>query len=144
MAELRGAGIGISHVLLLHDGTSAGSDLFADALTMLDPLVELTVVPLPRAAAISSEGAAETDWFAQDMLRAKQLRREVTCSEMPPGELAEQVAVLAQQRHCDLIMVGKPEISELETALDTDAIVREAACAVCVITPPRIPQEAGE
>ena len=48
---VRGAGIGISHVLLLHDGTSVGSDLFADVLTMLDPLVELSLVPLPRAAA---------------------------------------------------------------------------------------------
>ena len=47
VAELREAGVGISHVLLVHDGTSVGSDLFADVLTMLDPLVALTVVPLP-------------------------------------------------------------------------------------------------
>ena len=86
VAELREAGIGISHVLLLHDRTSAGSDLFADVLTMLDPLVALTVVPLPHAAAALPEGVAETDWLEQDLLRAKQLRREVTCSELPPGE----------------------------------------------------------
>ena len=55
-----------------------------------------------------------------------------------------KVAALAKQLHCDLIMVGKPEISELQTPLDTEAIVREANCAVCVVTPPHIPQEAGE
>ena len=56
VAELRGAGIGISHVLLLHDGTSVGSDLFADVLTMLDPLVALTVVPLPACGGRIARG----------------------------------------------------------------------------------------
>jgi amino acid transporter/nucleotide-binding universal stress UspA family protein len=144
VAELREAGIGIRHVLLVHDRTSLGSDLFADVLTMLDPLVALTVAPLPPAMAALPEGPAETDWLEQDLLRAKQLRREVTRSELPPGELAVQVAALAKQLHCDLIMVGKPEVSELQTPLDTEAIVREAGCAVCVVTPPHIPQEAGE
>ncbi len=144
VAELRGAGIGISHVLLLHDRTSVGSDLFADVLTMLDPLVELTVAPLPQTAAALPEGVAETDWLEQDLLRAKQLRREVACHDLPPGELAEQVAELAQELGCDLIMVGKSEISDMQRPLDTEAIVREASCAVCVVTPPQIPQEAVE
>ena len=111
---------------------------------MLDPLVRLTVAPLPHVAAALPEGVAETDWLEQDLQRAKQLRREVTCSELPPGELAEQVAALAKQLDCDLIVVGKPEISELQTPIDTEAIIREANCAVCVVTPPHIPQEAGE
>jgi hypothetical protein len=106
--------------------------------------VTLTVVPLPRTAAELPEGPAEADRIEQDLLRAKQLRREVTRSELPPGELAVQVAELARQLHCDLIMVGKLEISESQARLDTDAIVREASCAVCVVTRPNIPQEAGE
>lgn len=144
VADLRGAGIGISHVLLLHDRTSVGSDLFSDVLTMLDPLVALTVVPLLRVAAELPEGVAETEWLEQDLLRAKQLRREVSCHDLPPGELAVQVAALAKQLHCDLIMVGKPEFSDMHAPLDTDAIVREANCAVCIVAPPHIPQEAGE
>src|SRR5438105_8889399 len=37
VAELRAAGVGVNRVLMLHDGTSRGSDLFRDVLTMLDP-----------------------------------------------------------------------------------------------------------
>jgi hypothetical protein len=111
---------------------------------MLDPLVALSVVPLPRAAAALPDGVAEQDWLEQDLLRAKQLRREVTCRELPPGTLAAEVAALATRLRCDLILVGKSELSELQTPLDIDAIVREASCAVCVVTPPPIPQEAGE
>jgi amino acid transporter len=144
VAELRGAGIGVRHVLLLHDGTSASSDLFADVVTMLDPLVALTVVPLPHAATALPEGVVETDWLKQDLLRAKQLRREVICCEVPPGGLATQVAGLAKRLRCDLIVFGKPEASELQTPVDTDAIVREASCAVCVVMQPHLPQEAGE
>jgi amino acid transporter/nucleotide-binding universal stress UspA family protein len=144
VAELRGAGVGISHVLLLHDASSAGSDLFADVLTMLDPLVALTVVALPHAAAVLPEGVAETDWLEQDLQRAKQLRRDVTFEELPAGDPAEQVAALAQRLHCDLIVVGKAELTEQHAPLDTAAIIREAHCAVCVVTPPHIPQEAGE
>ena len=144
VAELRGAGIGIRHVLVLHDRSSLGSDLFADVLTMLDPLVALTVVPLPRAAAALPDGVAETDWLEQDLLRAKQLRREVECCELPPGELAAEVAALAKRQHCDMILVSKPEDSELQVPLDVDEIVTEAHCAVCVVIRPHIPQEAGE
>ncbi len=145
VSDLRAAGIGVSHVLLLHDGTSSGSDLFAAVLTMLDPMVDLSLVPLRRTTAALPDGVAETDRIEQDLLRAKQLRREVTCSELPPGDIAAQVAALAKRLRCDLIVVGKPEVSEeLQTLLDTDAIVREANCAVCVVTPPHIPQEAGE
>jgi nucleotide-binding universal stress UspA family protein len=144
VAELREAGIGISHVLLLHDRTSVGSDLFSDVLTMLDPLVKLTVVPLVHEAGALPEGVAETDWLEQDLLRAKQLRREVSRQDLPPGELAQTVAELAKELHCDMIMVGKPEISTVQTQIDTEAIIREANCAVCIVTPPHIPQEVEE
>ena len=54
------------------------------------------------------------------------------------------MAALACRLHCDLIVVGKPEISESDARLDADALARAASCAVCVVTPPPIPQEAGE
>ena len=41
VAELRAAGVGVSRVLLVHDGTPESSDLFKAVLTMLDPQVAL-------------------------------------------------------------------------------------------------------
>ncbi len=78
VAELREAGVGVSRVLVVHDRTPAGSDLFADILTMLDPQVDLTLVPLPSSAAAQPEAQGETDWIGQDLDRAKQLHREHT------------------------------------------------------------------
>ncbi len=45
VAVLRAAGIGVSRVLLLHDGTPAAGDLFQSLLTMLDQDVVLDVFP---------------------------------------------------------------------------------------------------
>src|SRR5262249_25610040 len=45
VAELRAAGVGVDRVLVLHDGSPAGSDLFQAVLTRLDPQVRLAVVP---------------------------------------------------------------------------------------------------
>src|SRR5437879_9242876 len=49
VAELRAAGVGIDRVLLLHDGTTNCSDLFNGVLTMLDPKVELALLPVVPA-----------------------------------------------------------------------------------------------
>jgi len=50
VAELRAAGVGVDRVLLVLDGSRAGSDLFKWVLTMLDPLVRLEwrTSPAPR------------------------------------------------------------------------------------------------
>jgi len=145
IADLRGAGVGISQVVLVHDRTSSGSDLFADVVTMLDPLVGLTVVPLPAGApTVTTEGAAETDWIEQDLLRAKQLRREVSRRELPGGDIATQIALLAEQLKAEMIIVGRDDSSEPRTPLDTEALIQKAKCAVCIVTRPQLPQEAGE
>src|SRR3954447_1991029 len=59
VAELRQAGIGIQHMLLVHDGTQVSSDVFDWLLTMLSGSVQLDVV---RAAALSAtiENGADT------------------------------------------------------------------------------------
>jgi len=49
VAELRAAGVGVSRVLLIHDGTSSSHDLFQSVLTMLDPLVTLGLAVVPAA-----------------------------------------------------------------------------------------------
>jgi nucleotide-binding universal stress UspA family protein len=140
VADLRLAGIGVSHVLLVHENTSASSDLFAAALTMLDPEVKLTVVALPDPAA----EASETDWLQLDLTRARQLRREVELGTLPPGEPAQQIAALARQLHCNLILVGRPEESAGGPPVDCEAVARDAACAVCVVITPLIPRQVDE
>ena len=47
VAELRAAGVGVDRVLLVHDGSRAGSDLFRAVLTMLDPQVGLALAYAP-------------------------------------------------------------------------------------------------
>ena len=46
VAELRSAGVGVSHAMLVHFDTPESSDLFKAVLTMLDPQVSLTLVPV--------------------------------------------------------------------------------------------------
>jgi amino acid transporter/nucleotide-binding universal stress UspA family protein len=139
VAELREAGIGVRHVLLVHYGTSASSDLFAAALTMLDPLVSLTVVPL----AINGDHISETDWLKQDLQRAEHLKRDVGISELPEGEPGQQIVCLAKQLDCDLIILGEMDVSEptLSRFLDYKDIVRNASCPVSLVSVAFIPHE---
>jgi amino acid transporter len=139
VAELRAAGIGVSHVLLVHDNTSAASDLFAAALTMLDPLVDLTVATVPGANAAENG----TGWLEQDLARAKQLRRGLEVRPLPTGDPAEQVVRLARELRCGLIVLRQVEegLPDHPVRIDFDAVVRESPCAVCLIAAPRIPDE---
>jgi nucleotide-binding universal stress UspA family protein len=139
IADLRAAGVGVNHVLLIHENTSVSSDLFAAALTMLDPEVKLTVASLGDAAA-----ASETDWLQQDLTRAKQLRREVEAMPLPAGKPAEQIVALAREIRCSLIVLARPEESETPSVIDCDAVAHDSACAVCLVTPPQIPQQVDE
>src|SRR5581483_1067787 len=58
VAELRAAGVGVHHVLLVLDEGPASFDLFKSVLTMLDPAVDFTLVPLPAAVSSQGNGAA--------------------------------------------------------------------------------------
>ncbi len=148
VAELRSAGVGISHAMLVHDDTSGSSDLFKAVLTMLDSLVALTVVPVPRredaAAGQQPPSPAERTWVQQDVERARQLRREVAVVELPPGVIAEQLVRLAEEQGCEVVIVGLPSESSPQQGLpiDTDYLVRHASCWVCLVTSPMIPQDA--
>jgi len=139
VADLRSAGIGVRHVLLLHYGTSVSSDLFAAALTMLDPNVALTVVLVPADA----EPQAETNWFEQDLTRAQQLKRHLEVRRLPEGDPAEQIVGLAREVHCDLLILAvMPESPAGEPAvLDPRAITQNSPCPVCLVAMPSIPQE---
>jgi len=73
VAELRAAGVGIGRVLLVHFDTAESSDLFRGVLTMLDPQVVLTIVPItPQRRA-----PEQCPWVQLNLQRAAQLRRPV-------------------------------------------------------------------
>jgi amino acid transporter len=139
IAELRSAGVGVRHVLLVHDGTPEGSDLFIAALTMLDPQVALTIVPVgANPFALPDPGRVESD-----VERALQLRREIEVRRVPAEKPATHLIELAGQLRCDLIiltMTEKPHPGE-PVLLDVDLILRDAPCRVCLVASPRVPDE---
>lgn len=139
VAELRSAGVGVRHVLMVHDGTPEGSDLFLTALTMLDPEVALTVVPLAAdPSAPSDPGRVE-----RDLTRARRLRREIDLRRMADETSAPRLADLARDLGCDLIvlrMTEKPRPGE-PSGLDADLLLRSAPCRVCLVSSPRVPDE---
>jgi amino acid transporter len=139
VAELREAGVGVRHVLMAHYGTSASSDLFAAALTMLDPLVSLTVVPV----SLGEVRNGEIDLLNQDMQRAEKLKREVDVCKLPDGDPNQQLVCLVKQLQCDLLIMGELEESDTDAkiVLDYKEIARYSPCSVCLISVPVIPHE---
>ncbi len=139
VAELRAAGVGVSHVLLVHYGAAASSDLFAAALTMLDPLVALTVVSVP----LTADHPPTNELLQQDLQRAEQLKREVEVCSLPEGDPNQQIVALVKQLECDLLIMGEIEesITNLPPVLDCNTIVRNSPCPVCLVTLPAIPHE---
>jgi amino acid transporter/nucleotide-binding universal stress UspA family protein len=139
VAELRAAGVGVSRVLMVHYDTQESSDLFEAALTMLDPQVALTLVPVTA----QDQAPAEPGWVQQDLERARQLKREVEIQPLPEGDRAAAIVNLAKQSRYDLLLIGfaPPSASYEAPPVDADYIVRHAPCRVCLLAPPAIPQD---
>ena len=141
VAELRAAGIGVDRVLLLHDGTPPASDLFEAVLTMLDPQVTLTLVPLGQAATepINGHGSIQLD---ED--KARKLGRDVQIH--PIHKLAGPALVqIAEDEGYDLIILPLPPELPNGATLPLDEfanhVVRHAHCRVFLASTPGIPQE---
>ncbi len=137
--ELRSAGVGVSRALLVHPGTAEGSDLFKAVITMLDPHVAMSVVPLPVKEKPTGNGVS---WLQQDVERAEQLRREVDIQTLPEGDPASGIVQLAEQGQYDVVIIGRPSDSSPYEAppLDVDYVVRHAPCWVCLVAPTPIPR----
>jgi amino acid transporter len=139
--ELRSAGIGVSRAMLVHFGTAECSDLFKAVLTMLDPHVAMTLVPL---AAKSETAEAGGSWIQQDVERSQQLRREIDVCPLPEGDPAQEIVRLASEQKFDVVLIGKASESSIEAVppLDTDYILEHAPCWVCLVMPKPIPNVA--
>src|SRR5262249_51206191 len=141
VAELRAAGVGVDRVLLVYDGSPAGSDLFQGVLTMLDPAVALALVPLVPPGKDPYNGH---HLVQQDQERAKQLGRELAVYNVD-GDAGEQIVKLAQENQYDLIIVLLPDQCSADKSLPlppwAERVLRHAHCRVFLTTPPVIPAE---
>jgi amino acid transporter/nucleotide-binding universal stress UspA family protein len=141
VAELRAAGVGVDRVLLVYDGSAGGSDLFQAVLTMLDPQVALTVVPLvPRG----TEPHNGHHLVKQDQERAKQLDRELEVFSVD-GDPGVKIVDLARDKEYDLIILYLPEEMPSGKSMPlppwADYILRHAHCQVFIAPAPLIPPE---
>jgi amino acid transporter/nucleotide-binding universal stress UspA family protein len=142
VAELRAAGVGVRRVLMLHDGTAACGDLFEGVLTMLDPQVSLTLVPVATPDDLPPDQAQ----IQQDQHRARRLRREVTIVPVD-GDVPAGVVRLARDGHYDLIVVPlPPDLPARPQRLDERSarILHQAHCPVFLAGTPVIPHEPQE
>ena len=139
VAELRSAGVGVSHVLLVHDDTMASSDLFSIALTTIDPQVALTVAHMP----LKEVSAPDTHRLEHDLKRAEQLRREVEVCELPAGDPTDQLASLTRKLAVGLLIVGVIDDPTQggRGALDYKNIAKKCPCPICFVESPAIPDE---
>ncbi len=133
--DLRAAGVGVSRMLMVHDGTPAAADLFESLLTMVDADVALDVWPACRPGA--GDGTIPAD-LAQGKACGRTVRL-VRPSEISPDELVQTVldghydavvlrTALADVRSSD----GKP----LEWA---DRLLEATGCQVLVAMEPLVP-----
>jgi amino acid transporter/nucleotide-binding universal stress UspA family protein len=137
VAELRAAGVGIDRVLMVHDGTRAGSDLFQGVLTMLDPQVALGLahVPAPEASATLLQ---------QDTERAQTLGRDITVHAVPPGDTGAELVELARESAYDLLILPRPAAGHGPEGRDdplVEFVLQHASCPVMLAVPPAIPPE---
>jgi nucleotide-binding universal stress UspA family protein len=140
VAQLRAAGVGIDRVVLVHYDTPESSDLFESVLTMLDPDVYLTVVPLTAP----EQSPAQSSCIEQDLQHARRWNRPIDVQRLKDGEdRTRQLLSLTREGDCDLVIVGMPQEGE-QAPLDIDAIVRNAACRVFLVAARVIPQETEE
>ena len=143
VAELRAAGVGVSRVLLIHDGTSKSHDLFQSVLTMLDPQVHLDLVVVPHSALAAGEIQTA---LAADVSRAKQLGRElmtVIAGDQPGPEIVR----LARDGHYDLVIAAMPEHwSGAAESLTPwlDYTLEHIHCPLFLAASPVIPTEVDE
>ncbi len=142
IAELRSAGVGINHAVLVHFNNQESSDLFEAVLTMLDPQIALTVVCLPG----KPDEAKPPDWAQRNAEQAKQLKREVVFHALPGKDPGAEIVQFAEQEDCDALIVSMKSSSVWEEgpSLDPEFLLQKAPCRVCLVAPPPIPQTVSD
>jgi nucleotide-binding universal stress UspA family protein len=132
VAELRAAGVGVSRVLMLHDGTASGSDLFRNVLTMLDPQVTLGLAYLPTGPEISPA-------LKHDETQAQNLERDLTLVPFT-GDMATSLIATAKTEGYQLIVVPAtiPD-APADFREQIENLIRHSSCPVFVASMPAVP-----
>jgi amino acid transporter/nucleotide-binding universal stress UspA family protein len=138
VAELRQAGIGIDRVLLVHEDSPDGLDLYQAVLTMLDPAVVLAL-----AVTRPPEGANGASTIPTIRAQADQLVRKLAV-EPVEGDVGPVVVRRAQEGQFDAVIVALPGDSPHAHALRLpdwiEYVLRNAPCRVFLVSPAVVPQ----
>ena len=138
--ELRAAGIGVSKVLLVHDGSLVSHDVFEWLLTMLLPEVELN---FSIAAPVDLPQANGRETIVRDKRQAEQLGRTIKLLGDEP-QSGSDIVRLAEAEGYDLIVLPTAgESRAFSSALQDDCaefILRNAPCSVFVASHPALPK----
>jgi amino acid transporter/nucleotide-binding universal stress UspA family protein len=143
VAEVRAAGVGVDRVLLAHDGTVRGSDLFQAVLTMLDPAVALAVVTVPPADPTAIE---EQHYVDRDLEQAIRWGRHVEFHRIGEEFGASIVRLARDQKH-DLIILPAADHGTVSSSSRSDWIryvLSHAHCQVLLASPPVVPTDVEE
>lgn len=141
VAELRSAGVGVRHLLFVHDGSRPSSDVFEWLLTMVSSGVELDVV---RAAVLEPALINGDEAFDKDRQWAEQLGRavQVLSADLQTG--ADIVRICKERNH-DAIVVPAPPHLRIQPGDDSvnwmTYVVHHAPCGVFLAVHPAIPRE---
>lgn len=139
--DLRSAGIGVRHLLFIHDGTRPSSDVFEWLLTMVSPSVKLDVV---LAAPLEASLVSGLESFEKDRQWAEQLGRpiEVLSNDLQNGL---EIVRICKERNHDAIVVPAPPHLRIQPGDDRvnwmTYVVHHAPCGVFLAMHPAIPRE---
>jgi amino acid transporter len=140
-AQLRAAGIGVSRILMAHDGTTDSHDVFDWLLTMLAADVDLDVVAV---APLASEPIAGAEAIQLDAKRAEQLGRKVKLLSLEP-QSGPDIVRLAREGNHQVLILPWPEDSPAPTGPTAREwlayTLRHAPCSVFLVAHPVIPEE---
>jgi hypothetical protein len=140
VADLRAAGVGVSRVVLAHDGSRVSRDVFEWLFTMLAADVDLDIVPVPAEEPATGEGR---DAVEADQQRAEQLGRTLKVLATEPQSGPDIVRLASEGRYDAIVLPAPAEAAASGMATDDwrNYVLQNAGCGVFIATHPAIPRE---
>lgn len=141
VAELRAAGVGVSRVLMAHDGTRACSDVFDVVLTVLDPSIHLGVALIPNGEGKPPCEGPLPECLESDRHRAEKIGREIEmhiATVDPQKQLGELVS--AQNYGLVVLPMLSTECADSQRRW-IEEFESHSPCPICIVRLPSVMQE---